>query len=232
LEEARVAKKALPSGFEKRGTYLKAAALAARDFDATVRLSSDSRQISPGLLGSLSSKRREAARWITAAFLDEELESIGSRLGFFSWQLLKIIASAPLEDPIKSAYRRRGEELHQKLLQLKSNDKSALQILESETWKASLERIETPLAQSASLRKNLLRDIHFFVEVPEGLAITEKPERRWRLIRDRLIVYFLPRSTHAERLQRRQEHRERLHEAFRRIAGGDYDGAGALLIAN
>ncbi|MBI5209260.1 MAG: hypothetical protein HY927_04715 [Elusimicrobia bacterium] len=199
------------------------------EFEAAAAVSRDPSRITKGLLQALGSKQKEAARWITIASLEEELSMIAAEEGFFSPELLKAIEACPVDDGVKAAYKRRGEDYARKLSALKANDESAIASLESDAWAASVDKIERLLASNADLRKNLSRNIRDFTDTPFRLAASFRPRPRWRQIVDDLIRRFLPSSDYAIRLRRQETELSLLKDVFHKIATGDLDAASRIL---
>lgn len=229
LKAQAASKGKLNPRFERRQAALERAAAAARAFEAAALPSRDPARISRGLLVSLGLKQKEAARWLTVASLEEELERLQSEEGFLSPELLEAIARAPVDEASRAAYRRRGEEFKKSLSQLKANDETAIQTLESEGWLASLDRVDQALSRSSLLRKDLGRNIADFVKTPYALSSLAFPKPRWREILDRLFKRLLPSSAYAGRLKQADAERELLKDAFLKIATGNLDAAHAIL---
>ena len=215
----------------KRQAALERAAAAERDFEATALLAKEPLKINRPLLESLSAKQKETARWITAASLEEEVYGLNSQEDFLKPELLSLIEKTPVDKISRTAYKSRGLELKNKLSRLKSNDESAIGMLESLEWHRSLERLKPLLAESSALRGNLSRNIQNFVKVPYLLSPLIEPKSWWRALIDDIMERLFPGSAYARSLKHRKEKKGVLMEVFMKIAGGDFEAAHTVLAA-
>jgi hypothetical protein len=231
--ETRLAKAAEagldPLLLEKRRRTLGKAALAMKEFDQAALAAQDPAKISKTLLVALGDKQREAARWITAASLDEELRRLEGEEGFLSAELLALIDACPFPEATRRAYKRRGEGFLARLREMKANAAQALALLESDAWLSSVGRVEKTLAQNAVLRKDLLRNIRDFVNTPYRLVSAAQPRPRWRRLLDDLLMRWLPSHPYARKLKRQADQKAMLGDVFLKIAGGDLDAAHTVL---
>ncbi|MBI5623662.1 MAG: hypothetical protein HY924_07795 [Elusimicrobia bacterium] len=201
------------------------------DFDAAAGASKDPAKITRGLLHSLGSKQKEAARWLTVASLEEELSMVESEEGFLSPELLAAIDACPVPDDAKTAYKRRGEDYRKRLSTLKANDAAAIAGLEAPGWEAGVGKVQALLAQNAGLRKDLSRNIRDYTAVPPRLAATRRVLPRWKRLLDDFVRRFLPSSDYALRLKREESESSRLRDVFLKIASGDLEAAHQILTA-
>lgn len=215
--------------FERRQAHLERAQAAVRDFERAALAAKDPAKITRDLLMTLGSKQKEAARWITAASLEEELQWVESQEKFLSPELAAAIAACPVPGGAKDAYRRRGEKYRESLSKLKTNDETAVKALESDGWLSQMEAVQKILDENASLRQNLSRNIQDYVRAPFRLAALGAPKPRWRALLDRYVKRYLPSTAYARGLMKEDSERNLLKDVFVKIASGDLDAAHTIL---
>ncbi len=216
---------------ESRRQALERADSAARDFEAAAEPAKKNSLITPSLLIALGERQREAARWITAASLEGEIQDLENVEGFLSPELRTAIDGCPLPAPMREAYKRRGEDLSRTLAKMKSNAQDSLRRLESPDWQRDAGAITAVLAQNAAWRKNLALHIQDFTQTPWRLRAFDQNRPRWRRMLEDALRHYLPTTSWGRRLNRRQAQRESLKDIFIKIASGDMDAAHAILIS-
>ena len=204
------------------------AALAA--FQAAAEKSKDPNQITKGLLIELSGRQREAARWLTAASLEEELARIESEEGFLTADLLAAIDAVPAAAPTRESYKRRGESYKERLAKLKANAQASLDALQSDAWLSRINEIDKMMAESQSLRRNISRDISDYRLIPFriGEAVLRQP--RWREFLDDILVKYAKSTSYGREVANRRGKLSRFLSIFGQIASGDIDGAHLSLV--
>jgi hypothetical protein len=204
------------------------AALAA--FEAAAEKAKDPGQITRGLLVELSGRQREAARWLTAASLEEELARIESEEGFLTADLLAAIDAVPAPAPVRESYKRRGESYKDRLAKLKANAQSSLDALQSDAWLSRIAEIDKMMGENAGLRRNISRDISDYRLVPfrVGEAVVKQP--RWREILDDLLMKYAKGTSYGREVAGRRGKLARFLAVFGQIASGDVDGAHLSLV--
>ncbi|MBI4375497.1 MAG: hypothetical protein HY549_03515 [Elusimicrobia bacterium] len=215
----------------KRQALLEKARSALSDFEDTASAAKSPESISWSLLMSLGRKQREAARWITLAFLEEELQRIASEQSLWSAQFQQGIRALPLDQNSRDSYFGRGEKLNEKLSSLKALNEAAVKGLESERWKEQLSSVSRGLAAASSLRKNLSRDLSNFAGAAFALSQAYARKPAWRRVLDWIILKLLPWTESAKRLRAEQARRAEIREIAIRIARGDMDAADSMLKA-
>ncbi|MDD5655797.1 MAG: hypothetical protein PHF00_00885 [Elusimicrobia bacterium] len=228
--EAKAAGGRLDPRFLRRARALERAEAALREFSAAAEAAREPEGISRPLLLERSGRRKEAARWIPAASLEEELQRLEGEAGCLSPELLAQIEACPLPAPVRAAYRGRGRAYEKTLARMKTNAASALARLESDDWNRSVAEVERALAENSSLRRNLSRDIQDFTAVPRRLRQLCRPRTRWRAWLDNLVERCLPGTAWGRRLRGRSARRGLLQDAFVKIASGDREAARAVLV--
>jgi len=182
----------LSARFERRQDALEKAAAAVKDFDAAAFPAKDPLKISKAMLVSLGGKQKEAARWITIASLEEELERLEMQEGFMSAELLSAIDHAPVDAGAKNGYKRRGDDYKKKLATIKANDVAAISALQADDWMATIDSVHNALEANGNLRKDLGRNIQDFVNTPFRLDALNSSKPRWRQVVDDYAKRFLP----------------------------------------
>ena len=233
LEAKLLAK--LPAGKQPRSTAARAAALdrakaALAAFEGAAAKSKDPNQISKALLVELSGRQREAARWVTAASLEEELARIELEEGFLTPELLAAIDAVPAPASARESYKRRGEQYKARLAQLKANARASLDALAADDWLKKIAEIEKMMVESSRLRGTLSRDISNYRLVPfrVGEAVLKQP--RWREYLDNLLVRYASGTSYGQAVAARRGKLSRFLGIFSQIASGDIAGAHLALV--
>ena len=233
--EARLKRKAagakLDPGFSRRAGALERAAAALRGFEAAALPARDPANLTRRLLLNLGAKQHEAARWITVASLEEDIQRLDSEEGFLSPELLALIDACPLPEATRAAYKRRGEGYHQTLLKMKAKAAESVRKLEADDWKGAVGEVAAALAENATLRRDLSRNIRDFVDTPYRLRALYGHQPRWRDLLEGAVERYLPSTKWGRQLRERRAQRETLQDVFGKIATGDLDAAHAILTA-
>jgi hypothetical protein len=227
---AKVPADKLKKRFAARAAANERARAALAAFEAAAGKSKDPSQITKGLLVELSGRQREAARWLTAASLEEELARIESEEGFLTADLLAAIDAAPAPAPVRESYKRRGESYKERLAKLKANAQASLDALMSDAWLSRIGEIDRMMAENQGLRRNISRDISDFRLVPfrVGEAVLKQP--RWREILDDLLIKYAKGTSYGREVANRRGKLARFLSIFGQIASGDLDGAHLSLV--
>ncbi len=227
---AKTPAKKLSKRFAARAAAIGRAKAALAAFEAAAAKSKDPNQINKALLVDLSGRQREAARWLTAASLEEELARIESEEGFLTVDLLAAIDAAPAAAAVRESYKLRGKSYEERLARLKANARWSLDALQSDPWLSRLSEIEKRLAESRGLRRNLSRDISNYRLVPDQVAKALFKQPRWREILDDVVVRYARSTSYGRAVSRRRGKLARFLILFGQIASGDPEGAHRSLI--
>lgn len=227
---AKIPADKLPKRFSSRAAANDRARTALAAFEATAEKSKDLSQITKGLLIELSGRQREAARWLTAASLEEEMARIESEEGFLTADLLAAIDAVPASAAIRETYKRRGAAYKERLAKLKANAQSSLDALQSDAWLTRIGEIDKMLADSQNLRRNISRDISDYRLVPYRVAEGALKQPRWREILNDLLVRYAKGTSYGRDIANRRGKLSRFLGIFGQIASGDLDGAHLSLI--
>ena len=227
---AKLRMKKIPARFAARAAAIDRAKAALSAFETTAEKSKDPNQITKVLLVELSGRQREAARWLTAAAVEEELARIESEEGFFTDDLLAAIDAVPAPAPARESYKRRGQSYKERVLKLKANVQQSLNALQADAWLSHSAEIEKMTAESRNLRRNLSRDISDYRLVPFriGEAVLRQP--RWREILDDLIAKYAKFTSYGREVANRRGKLSRFLVIFGQIASGDPEGAHLSLV--
>jgi hypothetical protein len=219
----------LPESFAARQAALERALSAVAGFDATAGPARDPMKISRAMIMSLGAEQKEAARWITVASLEEELQRVTEQEGFLSPELLDAIARAPVDQNGRDAYKRRGEDYDKKLKTIKANDAAAINALQADDWLKTIDGVQSVLETNGNLRKDLGRNIQDFVNTPYRLAALNTVKPRWRVIVDDYAKRLAPSLAYSRALLADDRQRALLKDVFVKIATGDLDAAHTIL---
>jgi len=220
----------LKKRFAARAAGLERAKAALADFEAAAAKSKDPAQITRALLIELSGRQREAARWLTAAALEEELARVESEEGFLTADLLAAIDAVPAAAPTRESYKRRGESYRDRLLKLKANAQASLDALQSDAWASRIAEIDRLMSESQGLRRTISRDISDYRLVPFRVAESVLKQPRWREILDDLLVKYAKRTSYGREVANRRGRLSRFVGIFGQIASGDVEGAHLSLV--
>jgi hypothetical protein len=227
--EAQAAGKALPPAFAARLAALDKARAALADFTSTAAAAKDPNQISRNLLIALGGKQKEAARWITVASLEEEVQRLEPQENFLTADLVQTINSCPIDDATRTQYLRRAEELQGSVRALKARDQAALAALQADDWLSKVDSVEASLSAAASLRKDLSRNVEDLRSTAYRFLQSADARPSWRRTLDDYAERFLPSSGYARRLRLERRGRDTLRDAYTKIAQGNADAAHTVL---
>ncbi|MDE2491039.1 MAG: hypothetical protein KGM24_09325, partial [Elusimicrobia bacterium] len=194
-------------------------------FLAAAAVSKDPSRITKGLLVELGLRQKEAARWITAAAIDERLSDLDPLVGFLTPELVAAIDAAPVPAGERAAYKSRGQALTVAVAEVRADEQKALDLLRSDAWASSLDEVDRLLAASAPLERSLPADVAVYAKVPFLLGDARALEPRWRVMLDDLAVKWAPGLSYSRAVAARRARAGRALSAFARIASGDPDGA-------
>ncbi len=227
---AKIPADKLKKRFAARASAIERAKAALAAFTAAADKSKDPNQITKALLVELSGRQREAARWLTAAALEEELARIESEEGFLTSDLLAAIDAVPAPAPARESYKRRGESYKARLANLKANAQASLDALQSDAWQSRIAEIDKLMAESQSLRRNISRDISDYRLVPFRVAEAVLKQPRWREFLDDLLVKYAKGTSYGREVANRRGKLSRFLGIFGQISSGDVEGAHLSLV--
>lgn len=229
---AKAAGKALPEAFARRQAALARAAAALADFEQAAAAAKDPARVSPALLVELGGKQKEAARWITVASLEEELQRLDAELATITPDLYQTVQQCPAAPAEREAYMHRGEWFEAALKKLRADDSEAIARLQAEDWAANVAGVEARLASGGALRKDLSRNLEDYRSTAYRFAQSADGRPAWRQSVDGMVVRFLPGTSYARRLRSLESERSRLKDVFAKIAAGDLDAAHMVLASD
>ncbi len=227
---AKVPAGKLNKRFAERSAAIERARVALTAFEDAAARAKDPNQISKALLVELSGKQREAARWLTAASLEEELSRIEQEEGFLTAELLALIDAVPAAAPARENYKRRGEDYKARLTKLKANATASLEALRSDDWLTKIADIERMTGENGRLRGNLSRDISDYRLVPLRISEAVLKQARWREILDDLLARYAASTSYGRAVASRRGKLSRFLAIFGQVASGDIAGAHLSLV--
>ncbi len=219
----------LPARLKVRAALAAKARAAMSTFLSAVEKTKDPSKISRTLLLELGGLQKEAARWIAAAALEEELSRMDALEGFMTPELSAAIDAVPAPPDARDGYKRRGRALGDRIAKVKSNARAALDALQSEAWRSKLAAVDALVAENRGLKNNLSRDVDDFTRVPWRIAESRVEQPRWREMFDDAAVKWAPALAYSRGVALRRGRLARLLGVFAAMASGDYDGPHAAL---
>ncbi len=227
--EARLSAKVpagkLPPRLAERAALAGKARDALQSFLAAAEVSKDPRRITRGLLVDLGRRQREAARWITAAALDEELSAVEALDGFLSPELTAAIAAAPAPEAARAAYLRRAQALDRAVKTVEGDARRALDLLQSDSWASSLAEVDRLNTEIRALKASLPADVAVCARVPFLALEAFQVQPRWRVYLDDLAVKWAPGLAYSRGVAARRAALSRALGAYGLVASGDLAGA-------
>ena len=214
----------------KAGELAAKARAALEAFQAAAEKAKNPNAITRALLMELGAKQKETARWITAAAIEEELARLEPLEGFLTPELLAAVDAVPAPQPQRESYKRRGQELKDKVGQVKANAEKALALLEADAWASSLADVDKLTSQNRDLKANLGRDVEDYARVPYRAADARVVQPRWRDMLDDAAVKWAPSLSYSREVAQRRGRLSRLLSVFGMIAAGDANGAHTALV--
>jgi hypothetical protein len=223
--EARLAReRASFSGAAAEASLLRRAervAKARKAADAFARATARAKNpalISRELLLELSRRQQEAARWITAAALEEELGREEALKGFLTPELLAAIAAAPAPADAKEAYKRRGFALQNDVERTQSDARRAQELLEADSWESKSSEIDRLMRSNPNAKRTLARDVAEYSSVPYRFDDASAAKPRWRKALEDLAIKWAPSTAFAQEAAARRARKRGALEAFLAIA--------------
>lgn len=215
---------ALSPRFARRAELGAKARAALEAFLAAAAPAKNPALISKELLLTLDAKRRDAARWITAAALEDDLSRADELDGFLTPELLAAIDAAPAAADARASYKDRGRGLQSRLAGARADAQKAEDLLVADTWASALAEVDRLSASERAARRALERDIPVYSRVPYRFE-TPLTVPRWRLWLDDFMTRWLPSTGYARAILDRRARQARWLAVFLQIAAGDLDGA-------
>jgi hypothetical protein len=222
---AQVPADKLPPRLAERADVDAKAAAAVAAFREAAAAAKDPRKITRGLLVELGRRQGEAARWITAAALEEQLSAVEPLEGFLSPELKAAIAAVPAPPDARASYLRRAEKLDQAVTTVKTDAETALQLLKSDAWSSSLAEVDRLNREIRSLKTNLSPDVALLSRVPFLVLESNTVQARWRVYLDDLAVKWAPTLSYSRSVAARRAALARSLNAYLMIASGDLPAA-------
>ncbi|MBI4422409.1 MAG: hypothetical protein HY554_01700 [Elusimicrobia bacterium] len=223
--EADAKGRAVPARLERRRAALDRARAEVEQFQRAALALRDPASITRAGLRSLSTRQKEAARWLMIADLEGDLHRLESESAFWTPELEGLVRSAPAPEPARRAFLARGGAARTRLAGIRAFDEAALAVLLSQDYAARWSEMERQLAQANALRRGLSRDLLLLTRVPPALHAARRPASGWRAWLEPWVRRFAPSSAWAREAERRERRGSAWLEAFSLVAAGDFDRA-------
>ena len=217
--------------FARRRLALESAAEALRRFETAAAAAQAPNGLTRGALIALGARQKEAARWITVAALEEELQYLESAGGFLTPALRSLITACPAPTADRAAYLRRGEGLAGAWLGMKTAAQAWARALEADDWQSAARSVGPALAEGTRLRQDLSRGVRDFTLTPSLLNASCQPQPRWREALAAAMERYLPATRWGREERGRRARCDALKDVFGKIAAGDMAAAHAILAA-
>jgi hypothetical protein len=211
-----------PAALARRKAALASLREAASAFAAEAGKARDPSAVTAALLRSLSAKRREAARWIAVAALEETLSRLEPLEGFLGPALIGAIEACPLEEGVRKLYLRRGSELDSRLRQAISETRAALELLRRDSSPRTLAEAGGRVELSRRLSRGLPGEVALYRELPGRLLSVRPCAPGWRGWLEGLVLRWAPGSSWAGRIRASRRGDPKAEARFRRIAAAGF----------
>ena len=208
----------LPKRLKNRIEFIAKGRAALVQFLETAEKSKNPGGLSKDLLIALGNQQREAARWIAASALEEELSRWEDLENFLTPELLAAIQDVPAAASIRDAYVARGAGLKDRVIQLKSNAQKALDSLRSNEWSTRLAAVDGMISENRRLKKDLSADIGEYSSTPFEIRGARYEQPRWREFFDDCAVRWFPGLAYSRSIVIRRGRLRVLLETFSTIA--------------
>jgi hypothetical protein len=228
---AKVPADRLPPGFKRRAELDAKARAALVAFLDAADAAKDPALISKAMVVGLGRLQQDAARWITAAALEEDVSRLDALDDFMTPDLRAAIDACPVAPPTRAAYAGRGEELKSRLTAARADTQKAEDLLVNEGWQSALGRVDRLTSSERAERKALERVLPVYVRVPYRLAGSASRQPGWRDWLDDLALKWLPSSAYAQSVSARRARLARWLGVFEQIARENLDGAASAAAA-
>ena len=218
--ERRAKEKRLPDSFSRRKKALDEAARAIRDFDAAARKAEDPRALTQSLLLELSALRRNAARALLLAALEEDLARLEQLQDFYSPAFVEAVRRCPVESDSQGRLLEHARNLRSLLRTSAELTQDAQKILSSPAHNDLL-KAESKVAQARARARDLSLRVARCENWVQACANASAQPKGWRAAVERLLARMLPKSAAARRLQGNDQRRLALSGELRRMLAQD-----------
>jgi hypothetical protein len=206
-----------------RQRSLELATRALENFKREVEKARQPSKITVLLLRSLGRLQSEAARWITVASLQGDLEHLLSLSVRWPDELLAEIRAVPgVDNQVRQAYVQEGQKLLDRVARVKDADKFAIDQLQKADFLARWPDIQKTLDQIAPLRRNLLQVCALYASLPGQMINAYQPKPWWKTWNDTWLVRFNPNSPYSRKILIDDQKWQTLKMQFERLASGNY----------
>lgn len=214
--EAR-AKSPLPPALSRR---LEALSRARAALDALVAAAEPAKRpgaITPALLKTLAAKRRDAARWVQLAALEEVLGVLEGLTSVRDAALKERLALAPADEEDRRRFWDGGGRLEEQARQALESGRRARELLADRDDAASWAKAESLISAARAAAKRLPADAAAYRTAPERLRATAWTPPRWRVLLEDAALRWAPASSFAKSAAERRKLRDAARADFARF---------------
>ncbi len=222
---AKVPADRLPPGFARRAEFAAKARAALKAFLDAAAAAKDPALITKAMVVGLGRLQQDAARWITAAALEEDLSRLDALDDFLTPDLRLAVDACPASPPTRAQYLGRGEELQARLDAARADTQKAVDLLTNDGWESALSEVDRRTTSERAARKALERDLPVYTRVPYRFAGAARPQPGWREWLDDLALKWAPGTAYAQQVSSRRSRRARWQDVFELIARGSLPDA-------
>jgi hypothetical protein len=207
---------ALDASFARRLAAIERAETALAAFDREAEKTKRRTGITRGRLLSLASLRRDAARWIAIAALEETLQRLSAQRGFMTQPLRAAVEQVPVDDGERAAFLSAGAALERELESEIGKGTRAAALLAGDP--AGWSEAQRLSADTRAAARRLPREIQDYRDAPLMAAEGTSASHGWRAKLDALVLRYLPNISYSKTLKERRDRAAKRLAAFRRIA--------------
>lgn len=175
------AKSPLPAAFERRRDALVRARAALDGLLAAAEPAKSPKNITPGMLKALAAKRRDAARWIQLAALEETLAALEALKSLRDPALKESLSRAPADEEDRARFWKGGGLLEAQAASALEQCRRARELLADHDDDASWAKAESFIRGARAAARRLPGEAVLYRSAPERLRQTAYSPPRWRV---------------------------------------------------
>lgn len=195
--EAR-AKDPLPPALARRRQALARARAALDGLTAAAEPAKSPKNITPALLKALAAGRRDAARWIQIAALDEALGVLEGLTSLRDAALKESLALAPADEASRARFWEGGARLEEQAASALAKGRRARELLAGKDDAASWSEAEGLIRAARAAARRLPDEAAAYRSAPERLRRTAYAPPRWRAWAEDAALRWAPGTAFAK----------------------------------